>query len=68
MSEQPKSPESNTPSPTASSGPWPLPDLASQVMSYWVDAWQRTILFWDVLRQRSEEYYQQKAKPIPLSR
>jgi pimeloyl-ACP methyl ester carboxylesterase len=32
---------------------------------YWVDAWQRTVLFWDVLRQRSEQYYAEKAKPVP---
>jgi pimeloyl-ACP methyl ester carboxylesterase len=32
---------------------------------YWVDAWQRTILFWDVLRQRSDQYYAQKAKAVP---
>ena len=32
---------------------------------YWVDAWQRTILFWDVLRQRSEQYYAEKAKAVP---
>ena len=32
---------------------------------YWVDAWQRTILFWDVLRQRSDQYYEQKAKAVP---
>ena len=32
---------------------------------YYVDAWQRTILFWDVLRQRSEQYYAEKAKPAP---
>ena len=32
---------------------------------YWVDAWQRTILFWDVLRQRSEQYYTEKAKAAP---
>jgi pimeloyl-ACP methyl ester carboxylesterase len=30
-----------------------------------VDAWQRTILFWDVLRQRSEQYYAEKAKAVP---
>ncbi len=66
MSEQPQSPESNTPSPTASSSPWPImPDLATQVLSYWVDAWQRTILFWDVLRQRSDQYSAQKAKAVP---
>ena len=32
---------------------------------YWVDAWQRTILFWDVLRQRSDQYHTQKAKAVP---
>ncbi|MFO1420699.1 MAG: DUF3141 domain-containing protein [Candidatus Competibacteraceae bacterium] len=26
---------------------------------------QRTILFWDVLRQRSDQYYAQKAKAVP---
>src|SRR5688572_26974268 len=32
---------------------------------YWVDAWQRTVLFLDVLRQRSEQYYAEKAKATP---
>src|SRR5512132_434704 len=32
---------------------------------YWVDAGQRTVLFWDVLRQRSEQYYAEKAKAVP---
>ncbi|HPF57323.1 MAG TPA: DUF3141 domain-containing protein [Candidatus Competibacteraceae bacterium] len=34
-------------------------------MDYWIDGWQRTILFWDVLRQRSDQYYAQKAKAVP---
>jgi hypothetical protein len=38
---------------------------ARQAMEYWVDGWQRTILFWDVLRQRSTTYYEQRAKPVP---
>ncbi len=42
-----------------------LPALAQQVADYWIDGWQRTILFWDVLRQRSDEYYQQRAKAVP---
>jgi len=42
-----------------------LPAVAQQVVDYWVDGWQRTILFWDVLRQRSDEYYQQRAKAVP---
>ncbi|HMR03731.1 MAG TPA: hypothetical protein PKA43_10195, partial [Candidatus Competibacter phosphatis] len=28
---------------------------------YVADSMQRTILFWDVLRQRSDQYYAQKA-------
>lgn len=32
---------------------------------YWVDAWQRTVLFWDVLRQRSQQYDAEKAKAVP---
>jgi len=32
---------------------------------YLVDATQRTILFWDVLRQRSDQYYAQQAKEVP---
>ena len=37
-------------------GPW---------TEYMTDAMQRTILFWDVLRQRSDQYYAQKAKAVP---
>jgi hypothetical protein len=29
------------------------------------DALQRTVLFWDVMRQRSEQYYAQKDKSVP---
>jgi Protein of unknown function (DUF3141) len=32
---------------------------------YMTDAMQRTILFWDVLRQRSDQYYAQKEKAVP---
>ena len=32
---------------------------------YVADSMQRTILFWDVLRQRSDQYYAQKAKAVP---
>jgi hypothetical protein len=34
-------------------------------VEYMTDAMQRTILFWDVLRQRSSQYYAQKEKAIP---
>jgi hypothetical protein len=42
-----------------------MPAAAQQAVDYWVDGWQRTILFWDVLRQRSDQYYAQKAKAVP---
>ena len=50
--------------------PVELPDSAlmnpwQAAWDYWVDAWQRTILFWDVLRQRSDQYDAQKAKAVP---
>jgi hypothetical protein len=32
---------------------------------YLTDTLQRTVLFWDVLRQRSDQYYAQKAKAVP---
>jgi len=35
------------------------------VGEYMIDAAQRTILFWDLLRQRSDQYYAQKAKAVP---
>jgi hypothetical protein len=42
-----------------------MPAPAQQAVDYWIDGWQRTILFWDVLRQRSDQYYAQKAKAVP---
>jgi hypothetical protein len=42
-----------------------LPEPARQVLDYWVDGWQRTILFWDVLRRRSANYYEQRAMSVP---
>jgi pimeloyl-ACP methyl ester carboxylesterase len=32
---------------------------------YWIDAWQRGLLFWDVLRQRSDRYQEHAAKVAP---
>jgi hypothetical protein len=34
---------------------WPFADPLSE---YLVDATQRTILFWDVMRRRSNDYYE----------
>ena len=48
----------------------PLPSVswtnpALDVWSYWVDAWQRGVLFLDVLQQRSKQYEEHAAKPTP---
>jgi hypothetical protein len=51
--------------PTAFEPMQALAGPAQQAMEYWVDGWQRTILFWDVLRRRSTAYYEQRAKPVP---
>jgi pimeloyl-ACP methyl ester carboxylesterase len=41
---------------------WPGFDA---VQEYWQDAWQRSILFLDVLRQRGNIYLEQSAKEVP---
>ena len=48
----------------------PLPsvswsDPALDAWSYWLDAWQRSVLFLDVMQQRSKQYEEQAAKPAP---
>ena len=48
----------------------PLPSVswtnpALDVWSYWLDAWQRGVLFLDVLQQRSQQYEEHAAKPAP---
>ena len=40
-------------------------DVAQDTWNYWVDAWQRQILFLDVLGQRSARYEEHKAKTAP---
>jgi hypothetical protein len=42
-----------------------MPFLAMPAVNYMADAMQRTVLFWDVMRRRSEDYYSQKAMPVP---
>ena len=47
---------------------WPLTQLATATAEYWIDAWQRSILTWDVLRQRGNQYleHQQRGNPPVL--
>jgi hypothetical protein len=48
---------------------WPAldPRLADwrAVSEYWVDAWQRTILFWDVMRQRGNTFLEHEDRGKP---
>ena len=37
-------------------GLWPMPQAAQAATEYLLDAWQRTILTWDVLRERGNQY------------
>ena len=41
------------------------PSLIESAGDYWIDAWQRTILMLDVLRQRGERYQEHIAKAAP---
>jgi hypothetical protein len=40
------------------------PDIQA-IQEYWLDAWQRSILFLDVLRERGNTYLEQGAKDVP---
>jgi pimeloyl-ACP methyl ester carboxylesterase len=43
----------------------PFRNPALEAWSYWVDAWQRGVLFLDVMQQRSKQYEEHAAKPAP---
>jgi pimeloyl-ACP methyl ester carboxylesterase len=42
-----------------------LPPGFNAVAEYWLDAWQRSVLFLDVLRERGNIYQEQSAKEVP---
>jgi uncharacterized protein DUF3141 len=44
--------------------PWPMPG-ANDLLDYWVDAWQRSILLLDVLRQRGNNCVEHNARSAP---
>jgi hypothetical protein len=48
---------------TAAAMPWAT--AAADAWSYSVDAWQRTILFWDVLRRRGNQFAEHAAQAVP---
>jgi pimeloyl-ACP methyl ester carboxylesterase/tellurite resistance protein len=46
---------------------WPAPGLTREAFDYWLDACQRTVLFWDVLRKRGNqaiEHYKAGKPPV----
>ena len=43
---------------------WPIPG-ANDLLDYWVDAWQRSILLLDVLRQRGNNSIEHNARKAP---
>ncbi len=49
---------------TNPSSMWPIPG-ASDLVDYWVDAWQRSILLLDVLRQRGNNCLEYNARKVP---
>lgn len=51
-------------SPSANVNLGPLAPFAP-AMDYWIDAAQRSILFWDVLRQRGNQYRKHLAESVP---
>lgn len=44
---------------------FPLSGMLSATSAYVTDAFQRSILFWDVMRQRGNMYLEQAAKDVP---
>jgi len=45
--------------------PWPASDLGSQALSYWIDSWQRSLLFWDVMRERGNILLKRNRRVVP---
>ena len=45
--------------------PWPTWEAAREATEYFVDAWQRAILTWDVLRERGNQYLEHERSNKP---
>jgi hypothetical protein len=58
-------PTSSEPAEAADWPAWPGVDLFRQASDYWSDAWQRSILFLDVLRRRGNEHAEHIARKGP---
>jgi hypothetical protein len=51
--------------PSVASWPGSPLDIARQASEYWIDAWQRSILFLDVLRQRGDDHTERATDVAP---
>ncbi len=54
-----------TPESPGTPGLWPMPQAAQAATEYLLDAWQRTILTWDVLRERGNQYLEHEKSGNP---
>jgi pimeloyl-ACP methyl ester carboxylesterase len=43
----------------------PAPGGTNDVWDYWVDAWQRGVLYLDVMRRRGNQYHEHMAEKVP---
>jgi pimeloyl-ACP methyl ester carboxylesterase len=50
---------------TSTPSPWAVPQTATAATEYLLDAWQRSILTWDLLRQRGNEYLEHEKSGNP---
>jgi pimeloyl-ACP methyl ester carboxylesterase len=50
---------------TAALAEWPWMRLLQQGFDYWVDAWQRSVLFLDVMRRRGNGYFEHSREAVP---
>jgi pimeloyl-ACP methyl ester carboxylesterase len=53
--------------PETNKAPWPASGFTKDAWDYWVDACQRSVLFWDVMRKRGNqaiEHYQKGKPPV----
>jgi hypothetical protein len=53
------------PSPSSNGASWPGFGLFGPVMDYMIDAAQRSVLFWDIMRQRGEQFREHMAEAVP---
>jgi pimeloyl-ACP methyl ester carboxylesterase len=67
MTEKTKSNRADTTA-TAAENPfaaWQTSGLGAQALAYWIDTWQRSLLFWDVMRERGNIFIEHEKEGKP---